>query len=366
MKIKPPLLTALLFILACNHGASAQSVINVGIVSAGRQVYLFWPSGDTNYVLQRAATATSTNWVTVTGQTQLTGVCLTNTSATGFFRLYMNTNIPAGMQQIPGGTFVMGDTLDGESDAALTDVTVSPYYMDINLVSYSQWQAVYAWAAGHGYNFVDAGLGKATNYPVETVDWYDAVKWCNARSQQAGQTPVYYTEASFTHVYTNGEVTPYPNWSASGFRLPTEAEWEMAARGGLVGQRFPWGDTISCLTEANIDGFPGELVYDVGALGQNPFFTATGVPFTSPVAFYPANGFGLYDMAGNVDEWCWDWYGTPYAAQTNPHGPATGTYRVTRGGDWGHSAAAARCAARESDAPTFITTDIGFRCVKGL
>src|ERR1019366_1238886 len=122
-----------------------------------------------------------------------------------------------GMALIPAGSFTMGDTLDGESDAIPTTVYVSAFYMDTNLVSYSQWQTVYNWATSHGYSFVNAGAGKAANHPVLTIDWYDCVKWCNARSQQAGLTPVYYTDAGLTQVYATGEVAPYVNWAASGY-----------------------------------------------------------------------------------------------------------------------------------------------------
>ena len=117
--------------------------------------------------------------------------------------------------------------------------------MDVNLVTYGAWQTVYDWALNHGYGFNHAGAGKATNHPVQMVDWFDCVKWCNARSQLAGLKPAYYADAQLTHVFTNGEATPFVNWSANGCRLPTEAEWEKAARGGLRGQRFPWGNIIS-------------------------------------------------------------------------------------------------------------------------
>jgi formylglycine-generating enzyme required for sulfatase activity len=91
--------------------------------------------------------------------------------------------ISAGMALIPAGAFTMGDTLDGERDAIPTKVYVSAFYMDVNPVSYSQWQSVYFWATNHLYSFDNAGSGKAANHPVQAVNWYDAVKWCNARSQ---------------------------------------------------------------------------------------------------------------------------------------------------------------------------------------
>jgi formylglycine-generating enzyme required for sulfatase activity len=147
-------------------------------------------------------------------------------------------NPPTGMVLIPAGSFTMGDTLDGESDAIPTVTYVSAFYMDANLVSFSQWQSVYSWATSHGYGFDFAGFGKASTHPVQTIDWYDCVKWCNARSEMEGKTPAYYTDSGLSLPYRSGQVAPYVNWS-TGYRLPTEAEWEKAARGGLSGQRFP-------------------------------------------------------------------------------------------------------------------------------
>jgi formylglycine-generating enzyme required for sulfatase activity len=270
------------------------------------------------------------------------------------------------MALIPAGGFTMGDTLDGESDAIPTvTVTVSAFYMDVNLVSYSQWQSVYLWAASHGYAFDDAGSGKAANHPVQTVNWYDCVKWSNARSQQAGLTPIYYTDAGLTQVYTNGDVDAvYANWSVNGYRLPTEAEWEKAARGGLSGQRFPWGNIITEYL-ANYVGATGSYSYDLGPNGYNPASGGSS-PFTISVGYFAANGYGLYDMAGNVWEWCWDWYSTPYAGGSDPRGPATASSRVLRGGHWGSFADYARCASRFSNVPSSAGYLIGFRCVRGL
>jgi formylglycine-generating enzyme required for sulfatase activity len=192
------------------------------------------------------------------------------------------------------------------------------------------------------------------------------VKWSNARSQQAGKTPVYYTDAGLTKVYTNLEVTVYVNWAASGYRLPTEAEWEKAARGGLSGQRFPLGNTIS-ESQANYYG-DTSFSYDLGPNGYNSIGLIGGFPYMSPVGSFAANGYGLYDMAGNVWEWCWDWYGTPYGqpTTTNPTGPAIGISPVLRGGYWGTYAFVARCAYRAYGIPEDADLHTGFRCVRGL
>jgi formylglycine-generating enzyme required for sulfatase activity len=256
----------------------------------------------------------------------------------------------------------MGDTLDGDANAIPTNVYVSAFYMDTNLVSWSQWQGVYAYATNHGYG-LNTGAGKAANHPVQMVGWYDCVKWCNARSQQAGKVPVYYTDAGLTKVYTNGEVTVYVNWGAKGYRLPTEAEWEKAARGGLSGQRFPWGNLIS-QTNANYLGATGGYSYDLGPNGYNSIGSIGGTsPATSPVGSFAANGYGLYDMAGNVWQWCWDWYGTPYAGGTDPRGAASGSNRGLRGGGWSGLAFRCRAADRNYAYPTYGYAYLGFRSV---
>jgi formylglycine-generating enzyme required for sulfatase activity len=302
--------------------------------------------------------------VTLAGTFSGNGAALTNIPSSALVAA------PPGMVLIPAGAFTMGNSIGDPDipDATPISVTVSAFYMDVNLVTWSQWQSVYFWATNHGYGFVNAGLGKAANHPVHTVDWYDCAKWSNARSQQAGRPPVYYTDAGFTKVYTNGEPTTlYPNWAASGYRLPTEAEWEKAARGGLSGQRFPWGNVIN-QNLANYSSSTGSYSYDLGPTGYNPIGNyPTTSPGTSPVGSFAANGYGLNDMAGNVIEWCWDWHATPYAGGSDPHGPAGPlSDRASRGGGWYYSASYARCAARTFDRPNAANFVIGFRCVRGL
>lgn len=290
---------------------------------------------------------------------------------------YIPPTTSDGMALIPAGSFTMGNSI-GDSDitdASPTSVTVSAFYIDTNLVSYSQWQAVYNWAVTNGFVLANAGNAKAANFPVSAVNWYDSVKWCNARSQKAGLTPVYYTDPGMTRVYTNGETDAvYPNWAANGYRLPTEAEYEKAARGGLSGQRFPWGNIIS-ESQANYYGDPNGIQnsldtnFDLGPYnGNNEVGTSSGYPGTTPVGYFAPNGYGLYDMAGNIFAWCWDWYGKPYAGGTDPRGPASGTSRVIRGGNWNYLAIYARCAYRHSyyDPHEAYYGDAGVRCVRRL
>ena len=300
-------LFVVLALLAGIHQAPAQAIRFFRIAGpAPTTITAFNPDGTlvwsnalvaTNYIVQTAPVIVGTNWV---DYVQLPVANSVNTNQLVAF------NPPAGMTFIPAGLFTMGNTtLDSdETDAAPTNVMVSAFYMDVYLVTYSQWQGVYNWAVTNAYVFANAGSGKNTNHPVLNVNWFDAVKWCNARSQQASLTPVYYTDKALTQVYTNGDTgtSVFVNWANNGYRLPTEAEWEKAARGGLIGQRFPWGNTIS-ESQANYFGDPAVDSYDLGPAGYNAAFATGAFPYTSPVGSFPANGYGLYDMAGNAFEW---------------------------------------------------------------
>ena len=277
---------------------------------------------------------------------------------------------PSSMAFISPGSFTMGDSLDSLSSALpLHAVYVSGFYMDRCDVPKALWDDVYNWAITHGYGFNYGAQGKAASHPVQMVTWYDAVKWCNARSEREGRVPAYYTDAGLATRYRTGQVTPFVNWSC-GYRLPTEAEWEKAARGGAGGLRFPSGNTLSWYQATYHTYWAGNVPYypyDVNTTGgDNPAFNDGTTPLTSPVGSLAPNGYGLYDMAGNVGQWCWDWYSSSYYASspaTDPSGPSSSTTRVTRGGSWFNGADACRTAVRGNTGSMSRINGLGFRCV---
>ena len=246
---------------------------------------------------------------------------------------------PAGMVRIPGGT-----NSGTDPDYGAYSLTVQTFYMDTTEVTKAKWDEVATWAVAHGYTDIPAGGGKASNHPVQTVSWYACVKWCNARSEMEGKTPCYTVGGS---VYRTGTNSPAYNSSANGYRLPTSTEWEYAERGGLSGKRFPWGDTITH-SQANYNS-SSSYGYDTSPKrGYHPTYATGSTPYTSPAGAFAANVYGLYDMAGNVWEWCID---------------TSGSHRIIRGGSWYDDADIARCRYSRWYGPDYANYYCGFRAV---
>jgi formylglycine-generating enzyme required for sulfatase activity len=243
-----------------------------------------------------------------------------------------------GMVYIQGGTFTMGSPAsekDRYDDETQHQVTISKgFWMGKYEVTQKEWVAV----MGSNPSYF-----KGDNLPVENVSWYDAIDYCNKRSVKEGLT------AAYTR---NGDNVTW-NQNANGYRLPTEAEWEYACRAGTTAP-FSTGGNITT-DQANYDG---NNPYNGNAKG-------TYREKTWPVGSGAANSWGLYDMHGNVYEWCWDWYGS-YASgsQTDPTGAVSGNYRVLRGGGWSYGALGLRSASRDGSTPSDRVSDVGFRFVR--
>ena len=235
------------------------------------------------------------------------------------------------MVLIPGGTFQMGAVGQKEDEAPVHTVTLEPFMMDRTEVTQEQFAKL---------EISDPSHFKGPKNPVEQINWPQAVLFCNERSLAEGMTPCY------------DEKTVECNFAASGYRLPTEAEWEYACRAGTTGMRW-WGGEARRLNEA-------------------AWFGDNASKKTHPVAQLKPNPWGLFDMYGNVAEWCNDVYAKDYytaGAAANPHGPATGKLYVLRGGSWGSSGEALRSSARAAEVAGFtdacLSRDaIGFRCVR--
>jgi formylglycine-generating enzyme required for sulfatase activity len=254
---------------------------------------------------------------------------------------------------IPAGAITMGDTTGGNNIAVPTrEVEIAAFFMDKYEVTTADWRGVATWAAANGYDIpLTPPYLVPDDHPAVGVSWYDAVKWCNARSEMEGRVPAYYTDANGTAVYRTGVLaltSAQVNWHGNGYRLPTEAEWEKAARGGLANQNYPWPNELNHIVRANTWFYLGLPGVD----RQNESY-----PITTRVGFFDgtqpggggdvANGYGLYDMAGNAWEWTWDRENTySPVKQFHPRGPDTGDTRVLRGGSWWTNDVEARVSQR--------------------
>lgn len=287
-----------------------------------------------------------------------------------FYRVVMSTNPPpVDMVWIEGGDVQLGQV--GIAEPVHTN-DISGFWMDSREVNKDLWDRVAHWATNNLYSFSSgAGYGKHPHHPVSDVSWYDALKWCNARSEMEGLDPVYLRESVFgilRPLRTGEDLPDAVFWDSDGYRLPTEAEWEKAARGGRRDRLFPWGgDTISHAW-ANYDSFIG-YPYNVDLdQSYHPFYSlgSNVQPFTSPCGVFPPNGYGLVDMAGNVAEWVWDWQEAYSAEYRVDYRQSIGIakIRVYRGGGWFDDASLLRCAQRRSVGVVGKDKNIGFRTVR--
>ncbi len=292
-----------------------------------------------------------------------------------FYRIKAMGPEPTNMVYIPAGWFDMGcthgDWVEDPSDVVDPphSAYISGFYIAKHEVTKALWDEVYTWAITNGYSFDNAGSGKAADHPVHSVNWYDCVKWCNARSEKDRLTPCYYTDSTTSTVYRSGNLdlsNESVRWDANGYRLPTEAEWEKAARGGASAHRYPWADDTISHGRANSEAstnFP----YDLSNGGYHPDYAIGSEPYSSAVGSFSANGYGLYDMAGNMYERCWDRESESYedpSGIADPRGPSSGDGRVDRGGSWGSYAVECRVATRCGDPPIYQDNAIGFRLVR--
>jgi formylglycine-generating enzyme required for sulfatase activity len=271
--------------------------------------------------------------------------------------------MPSHMVFVQGGTFSMGDQFgDGSDDEKSHTVTVNDFYISKYEVTFDEFDAFCTATGREKPSDRDWGRGRR---PVIYVDWYDALEYCNWLSQKENLTPVYTIDKNKkdpnnSNEYDTKKWTVSRNSSANGYCLPTEAEWEYAARERGKKVRFGNGRDV-------ID--PSEINFDARSTYKKPYSVVGEYrQKTVPVDDLSANSLGLKNMSGNVWEWCWDWYGDKYYKQSdgarNPSGPSSGSYRVVRGGGWSNIPENCRAVTRNDWDPNNRNGNVGFRVAR--
>ena len=269
--------------------------------------------------------------------------------------------VPEGFVLVKAGTFQMGSNYDRDNNKPVHEVTITkPFYMG----KYEVTQAEYEKYCSYGSISPSSSKGDGDNYPAYYVSWYDALVYCNKRSIAEGLTPCYSIKDS-TNPEEWGELpTAWDDplrdtwdvatcdFNANGYRLPTEAEWEYAARAG--------DNTVDSLTYSGTS--------DVNKLGDYAWYYDNLNGTTHEVGTKKANAFGLYDMSGNVYEWCWNWLTSEYDENTeggdNTTGSSAGSFRVCRGGGWIDGSGGCTVSFRLENSPGSRGSFLGFRVVR--